>query len=140
MRSYFLLLFLTTVLFKVQAQTPTDTLVYEMDDSLSTITPAVFPGGDEAFARYIFNRLMYPEDAKAQGIQGTTHIQFIIETDGSLSNIKVVHGKGLSPSCDQEAIRVISDSPKWTPAMKNGKPVRSKRTVRVKFALAGKKK
>jgi protein TonB len=73
-------------------------------------------------------------------LQGTTYIEFIVEKDGSVSSVKVAAGKGLSPSCDQEAIRVISSSPKWTSGMKDGVPVRTKMIQPVRFDLAGNKK
>lgn len=144
MRIYLLILFLTGMFFQSQAQTETDTIAHKKADSTNAdffiLARPEFPGGDEAFNKFITNRLMYPEDARIQGLQGTIYIQFIVEKDGSLSNIKVVEGKSLSPSCDQEAIRVISSSPKWMPGSKDGVPMRTKMVKPVKFALAGQKK
>lgn len=135
MRIYFLFFFLTTLLFNAQAQTETDTLVYYSTDTAHVTTPPVFPGGDGAFARFVASRLTYPEDAKMKQIQGVVFISFIVEKDGSLSSFKVVEGKSLYPSCDQEVIRVLSTSPKWTPGMKDGVPVRTKIIQRTKFSI-----
>lgn len=137
--AFFVLLFLTAILFNVQAQT--DTAAYKKDsENTYIITRPVFPGGDGAFNKFLANRLIYPEDARRKGLKGTTYIEFIIEKDGSVSSVKVAAGKGLSPSCDQEAIRVISSSPKWTPGIKDDAPVRTKMIQPVRFDLAGNKK
>lgn len=111
----------------------TNAFVYEATDSIHVTTPPQFPGGDKAFGKFLASHLIYPPGAVAGG---TTYIQFIIEKDGSLSNIKVVEGKGLNQPCDEEAIRVLSSSPKWTPGMKNGSPVRTRKIQRVTFGSA----
>jgi TonB family protein len=136
MRFYLLLLFLTGFLFQSQAQTLVDTIVYIEKDTINPIdVQPEFPGGEMAFTKFIMSRIIYPEDAKNQRIQGTTYITFIIEKDGSLSNFKAVDGKSLYPSCDQAAINAISPSPRWKPGLKNNLPVRVRKIVRIKFNL-----
>ncbi len=82
-----------------------------------------FMGGDEqAFTRWVAERLVYPEIAKENGVQGRVFIQFRVNTDGSVSDVKVI--RGVDPSLDREAIRVVSMSPRWTPGRQRDKPVR----------------
>jgi len=107
----------------------TDVFVYEATDSIHVTTPPQFSGGDKAFGKFLASHLIYPPGA----IAGITYIQFIIEKDGSLSNIKPVEGKGLNQPCDEEAIRVLSNSPKWTPGMKNGLPIRTRKIQSATF-------
>jgi TonB family protein len=134
MRFYFILVFLAGCILSLQAQT--DSLVYNLSDTTIHIdVQPEFPGGEVFFAKFIQSRLTYPDDAKKQGTQGITCIEFVIEKDGSLSNIKAVEGKSLGGSCDKEAIRVISSSPKWKPGMKDGVPIRTKKYQRIRFSL-----
>jgi TonB family C-terminal domain len=101
----------------------------------SDIMPAFPGGGDSAFYAFVQKNLIYPEDAKSKGIMGTVYIQFIVEKDGSLSSIHVIPRRGISPSCDQAAIDVVSKSPKWTPGKMHDKPVRVQCTKRIKFEI-----
>lgn len=134
MRIYFIFVFLAGCILPLQAQT--DTLVYNLSDTTIHIdVQPEFPGGEAVFNKFLQSRLMYPEDAKKQRIQGMTWIEFVIEKDGALSNIKAVEGKNLGGSCDKEAIRVISSSPKWKPGMKDGLPIRTRKIQRFKFSL-----
>ena len=93
-----------------------------------------FPGGQEAMRQFIADNLTYPEDAREISVQGRTLIQFIVEKDGTLSNIEVARSVG-HPSFDKEAVRVIKLMPKWKPGSQNGTIVRSKYTVPVTFKL-----
>lgn len=86
-----------------------------------------FPGGKEGLYNYLCTNLHYPPMAQKSGIQGRVVMEFIVETDGSLSNIKVL--KSATPSLDAEAKRLVEAMPKWIPGMNNGC------TVRVKFAM-----
>ena len=134
MRFYLLLLFLTGFLFQSQAQTMDDTTVCFVKDTINPIdVQPAYPGGNKAFNKFLLSNLIYPPSGKA----GTTYIQFIIEKDGSLSNIKAVEGKGLNQSSDEEAIRVLSNSPKWTPGMKNDLPVRTRMVRQFTFGVPG---
>ena len=82
-----------------------------------------FMGGDEhSFTRWVAERLVYPEIAKENSVQGRVILQFRVNTDGSVSDVKVV--RGVDPSLDKEAVRVVSSSPKWTPGRQRNKPVR----------------
>jgi periplasmic protein TonB len=92
-----------------------------------------FPGGLTGFNNYLARTIRYPSDARAGNIQGRVIITMIVEKDGSLSNIKVV--KGVYPSLDNEAIRVLKISPKWNPAMQNGHLVRFSYATPISFKL-----
>lgn len=92
-----------------------------------------YPGGMQALFQYMADNLKYPKDAVKQQVEGRVLVQFIVETDGSISNTEVI--KRVFPSLDEEAIRVISAMPKWTPGKQNGKIVRVKYTIPVSFHL-----
>jgi len=89
--------------------------------------------GVKAFYDSIMHNLIYPRDAIKNGIHGTVYVQFIIEKDGSLSNIKAL--KGIGSGCDEAAVKAVKDTPDWHHAWHNGKPVRSQRVVPIKFIL-----
>ncbi|MCS6795489.1 MAG: energy transducer TonB [Raineya sp.] len=90
-------------------------------------------GGLKAFYDYIKSNLKYPEEAKAKNIQGRVHVTFVVEPDGSLTNIQVT--KSLGGGCDEEAIRLIKNAPKWQPGKQNGVPVRVEVTRPITFEL-----
>ena len=92
-----------------------------------------YPGGMQALFQYMADNLKYPKDAMKQQVEGRVLVQFIVETDGSISNTEVI--KRVFPSLDAEATRVISAMPKWTPGKQNGKVVRVKYTIPVSFRL-----
>lgn len=86
--------------------------------------------------KYISDHIIYPTDAKKNNIQGTVFVSFEVESDGSVSKIKII--RGVNPSLDKEAIRVISQMPKWSPAMDKGHALPQKFSTPVKFVLQGK--
>ena len=92
-----------------------------------------FPGGMEALYRYLAANIHYPAEAKAEKIQGTVFVSFVIEKDGSVSNIKVL--RDIGSGCSEEAIRVVQAMPKWKPARQRGKRVRAQYTLPIKFKL-----
>jgi protein TonB len=92
-----------------------------------------FPGGEKEMLAYLYANLKYPQMARESGIQGTVFVNFVVERDGSVSNVKVLRGVG--GGCDEEAIRVISGMPKWNPGKQNGKPVRVYFMIPLKFEL-----
>lgn len=93
-----------------------------------------FQGGDAAaFARWVNQNLEYPEVAFQNGIQGRVYVQFTVEIDGSVDQVKVL--RGADPVLDKEALRVVSASPKWTPGQSGGKPVPVTYTFPVIFSL-----
>jgi len=92
-----------------------------------------FPGGMDKFYRFIQSNVKYPSAMRDKGIEGKAYVQFIVETDGSLSNIKTMTDPGYGSG--EEAERVIALSPKWAPGNQNGRPVRVFYTVPINFVL-----
>jgi protein TonB len=92
-----------------------------------------FPGGRGALMKYLATNIKYPPYAKEAGIQGRVFINFVVETDGSITAVKVL--RGIGGGCDEEAIRVVKSMPKWKPGMQRGKPVRVSFNLPVKFTL-----
>lgn len=92
-----------------------------------------FPGGDAALMSWLGQNVHYPVVAEENGIQGRVICTFVVERDGSISEVKVV--KNVDPSLDKEAVRVIRSMPKWVPGKQNGKAVRVKYTLPVTFRL-----
>ena len=93
-----------------------------------------FQGGDaNQFSKWVNQRLVYPESAKENGVQGRVTLQFTIERDGTLTNVKVL--RGVDPSLDKEAVRVVSSSPKWTPGKQRERAVPVTYTFPVIFQL-----
>ena len=92
-----------------------------------------FPGGMAKLMGYLGNNIKYPPFAKETNIQGRVFINFVVEPDGTISNVKVL--RGIGGGCDEEAIRVVNSMPKWKPGMQRGKPVRVSYNLPVKFTL-----
>ncbi len=93
-----------------------------------------FQGGDaNAFSKWVATKLVYPEIAKENGVQGRVTLQFTVEKDGSVTNVRVL--RGLDPSLDKEAVRVVSSSPKWKPGKQRDRAVKVTYTFPVIFQL-----
>jgi periplasmic protein TonB len=104
-------------------------LVFEIVEQ----TP-IFPGGTAAMLAFIAKNLVYPSEAKANDIQGTVIVEFIVEKDGSLSNIKII--KDIGGGCGEAVSDVIATMPLWEPGMQRDEPVRVKMKAPVKFRMA----
>jgi len=92
-----------------------------------------FPGGMEAMIQFISSNIKYPADAKKQKVDGRVLVKFVVEKDGSITEVKVI--KPTFPSLDAEAIRVVKAMPKWKPGYQNGKAVRVQFTMPINFSL-----
>lgn len=90
-----------------------------------------FPGGQAALFKYLSENVEYPLIAKENGIQGRVMCEFIVDKDGSITEVKVT--RSVDPSLDREAVRVIKSMPKWNPGKQKGKPVRVKYTMPINF-------
>lgn len=112
----------------VNAQVEASTVVH---DRAELSPPPRFPGGDQAMSRYLMTNLRYPEEALANGTQGRIVVSFIVMSDGSIKDARVV--KGLDPACDQEALRVIRTMPAWEPGVLEGKVVNVRMEVPIVF-------
>ena len=92
-----------------------------------------YPGGEKKLLEYVGKSVKYPQIARESGIQGRVFVNFVIEPDGSVSNVKVL--RGIGGGCDEEAMRVIKSMPKWKPGKQRGKAVRVTYTLPVNFKL-----
>ena len=93
-----------------------------------------FQGGDaNEFSKWVNSRLVYPEIAKENGVQGRVTLQFTVESDGRVTNVRVL--RGVDESLDKEAVRVVSSSPKWTPGRQRDRAVKVTYTFPVIFQL-----
>ncbi len=107
---------------------------YIIDTSLLTAEQMPeFPGGQRELMKFISKQIIYPVDAVENGIQGKVIVQFVIEKDGSVSNVKVL--QSVYRSLDAEAIRVVQILPNWSPGIMDGKPVRIKYVLPINFTL-----
>lgn len=92
-----------------------------------------FPGGETALRSFINKNVNYPVIAAENGIQGKVYVRFVVDKDGSVTNAEIA--RGVDPSLDQEALRVVRTLPKWKPGKQRGKPVRVSYTVPINFQL-----
>lgn len=106
-----------------------DSEIYTISDEFPS-----FPGGDMERINYIRSKLVYPNTAIINSVQGSVEVVFIIEKDGSISNIKIE--KGIGSGCDEEAIRVVQSMPNWMPGKQRGKAVRVLLKMPIRFSLA----
>jgi TonB family protein len=100
-------------------------------DKLTEPTMPKYPGGTEKMFEFIADNLRWPDDDAC--IQGRVVVSFIVEKDGSLTDVKVI--KSVDPAFDKEAIRVVKSMPKWEPGMYRGKPARVKYCIPISFRL-----
>lgn len=92
-----------------------------------------FPGGDIARIRFLYENIQYPAMAKETGIQGRVYITFVVERDGSITDVRLL--KGIGGGCDEESIRVVKAMPKWIPGKQRERPVRVQFVLPIKFTL-----
>ena len=91
-------------------------------------------GGLMAFYRYVATNLAYPEIARRMGIEGNVFIEFVVEKDGAITAVRSL--KGIGAGCDEEAVKVINNAPKWRPGKQRGKPVRVRIVLPIHFRLS----
>ncbi len=103
-------------------------VIYEMVEVESE-----FPSGRRAWIQFLQDNIRYPKQARKKKIEGEVVVQFIIDKDGKVTNVEVLHS--VDPLLDQEAVRLIKSSPDWIPAQQNGKPVKSSRKQPIIFSL-----
>ena len=90
-------------------------------------------GGMPAFYEFVAKKLKYPAQARRMGIEGKVFVEFVIERDGSITDVKAI--KGIGAGCDEEAVRVLQSAPKWKPGKQRGKPVRQRMVLPIAFKL-----
>jgi protein TonB len=92
-----------------------------------------FPGGDEALFKFLGKNIDYPQMAADAGITGMVYVTFVIEKDGSVADARIL--KGIGGGCDEEALRVVKQMPKWSPGKQRGKSVKVQYNLPVRFTL-----
>ncbi|MBL6962221.1 MAG: energy transducer TonB [Bacteroidetes bacterium] len=95
--------------------------------------PPEFPGGDNARNKYLRQSIRYPDIERDNGIQGQVVVNFVVEKDGSINNVKIL--KGITPNINEEALRVVKEMPNWMPGKQRGKPVRVYVNLPIRFTL-----
>ena len=107
---------------------PDNDSIYDIVDQMPK-----FPGGEQAMFEFIGKNVKYPQKAKDEGVQGRVFIQFVVEKDGSINEVKLL--RGIGGGCDEEALRVVKAMPKWEPGMHKGEHVRVSYCLPIFFKL-----
>ena len=92
-----------------------------------------FPGGEEKLFEYLGKSISYPQMAKEAGVKGKVYVQFVVEKNGAITDIKII--RGIGSGCDEEAKKAVKNMPKWEPGEQRGKPVRVRFVLPVNFSL-----
>jgi len=121
-----------------ELQTVIEEKSFITSDTLFTVVEVMpeFPGGSTSMIEFVKGNLSYPADAKEKGIEGRVFVNFVVETDGSISNAQIL--RGIGGGCDEEAVRVVAKMPNWTPGYQRGQAVRVSFNMPILFALNGK--
>ncbi|SDO00396.1 TonB family C-terminal domain-containing protein [Prevotella communis] len=120
---------LLDVVVKTEAQTEPDDKPFDVVEQMPE-----FPGGKEALMKFISENVKYPKEAEEKGLQGRVVVRYVIEKDGSISEVEIA--KSVNEYLDAEAIRVVNAMPKWIPGKQKGEPVRVKFTIPITFRLS----
>ena len=92
------------------------------------------PGGMSGWNKYLSDNLKYPTQARRMGVEGSVILVFVINTDGSIQDVEVL--RGIGGGCDEEAIKIVKNAPKWEPGKQRGRPVRTRMRLPIKFKLS----
>ncbi len=121
----FIIIFISTQnVSEAQIASVAPEMIYKMTEQ-----PPKPEGGMYAFYEYTQDNLKRPKEAISKGVRGNVFVQFIVEKNGSLSNIKVI--KGIGSGCDEEVVKLLENSPKWIPGVQKGKKVRVQKTMSI---------
>jgi protein TonB len=106
----------------------------ETDEIFTIVEESAAPkGGIGAFYTYVREKMKYPPQARRMGIDGKVFVEFVVNKDGSITDVRAV--KGIGAGCDEEAIRVVQSAPAWTPGKQRGKPVKQRMVLPITFKL-----
>lgn len=92
-----------------------------------------FPGGEAKLFEYLGKNIKYPQIAKEAGISGIVYVTFVVDSNGNITDVQVL--RGIGGGCDEEAMRVVKNMPKWTPGKQRGKPVKVRYNLPIRFSL-----
>lgn len=112
---------------------PEEEAIVEAEVFLIVEEQPEFPGGDAARIQYFASETKYPQLAKENSVQGIVYVSFVVEPDGSVSNVTIL--RGIGGGCDEEAVRVVKQMPAWKPGKQRNRPVRVRFTLPVRFTL-----
>lgn len=133
-RSLCIIIMLIVNVLSIQAQTDKGNDSSKKDEVFMIVEEMPeFPGGEEARIQFMEKNIKYPRKAKENNIQGKVIVGFIVEPDGSISNIKIV--RSVHPLLDAEAMRITRSMPKWKPGKQRGKTIRVQFTMPITFSL-----
>ncbi len=120
---------------EVEEYIPVDEEEEEAEEVIFTVVESMpgFPGGDAARIKYLNENIKYPQMARESGIQGRVFVTFVVEKDGNVTDVRVL--RGIGGGCDEEAVRVIKNMPKWNPGKQRGKSVRVQFNMPILFKL-----
>lgn len=129
----------STEIQKETTFTPTEAVSENIEKNTETVftvveESAMFPGGQDELIKYLALNIKYPKQARVRGVEGLVSVSFVVEKDGSLTDIKLL--RDIGSGCGQEALRVVKEMPKWKPAKLKGEIVRMQFNLPVKFTLA----
>ena len=106
----------------------------ETDEIFTIVEESASPkGGMGAFYKYVTDKMKYPPQARRMGIDGKVFVEFVVNKDGSISDVRAV--KGIGAGCDEEAVRVVQSAPSWTPGKQRGKAVKQRMVLPITFKL-----
>lgn len=106
----------------------------DVDQIFSVVEETAEPkGGMPAFYKYVGDKMKYPAQARRMGVEGRVFVEFVVNRDGSIVDVKSI--KGIGAGCDEEAVRVVQSAPAWKPGKQRGKPVRQKMVIPIIFKL-----
>lgn len=106
----------------------------EADEIFTIVEEQPTPnGGMGAFYQFVKKNLKYPSQARRMGIEGKVFVQFVVDKDGTITDVQAI--KGIGAGCDEEAIRVLKNHPKWKPGKQRGRPVRVRMVIPITFKL-----
>jgi periplasmic protein TonB len=106
----------------------------DVDEIFMVVEESATPvGGMQAFYDYVGKKLKYPAQARRMNIEGKVFVEFVVNRDGSIQDVKAI--KGIGAGCDEEAVRVIQSAPSWKPGKQRGKPVRQRMVLPITFKL-----
>lgn len=126
--SFFFILMGLALYGQQKANPPKDAYAQDMVFLVADQSPKP-NGGLCAFFEYTEDNIRKSDEAKVKGVKGNVFVQFVVEKDGTLSNIKVI--KGIGYGCDEAVIKVLEKAPRWTPGIQKGKPVRVQHTMAI---------
>jgi len=114
----------------IQAEEPKE----EVEEIFTIVEdPAAPVGGMTAFYKYVGEKIKYPPQARRMGVEGRVFVEFVIDRDGSITDVRAV--KGIGAGCDEEAVRILQAAPKWKPGKQRGKPVKQRMVLPITFKL-----